>query len=227
MRIFSITTRVKHPRMIFLTMRSRAFRPIAVLLSVLLLASAPVQAGPVAIGDVMQIIGSYQNPPELRLRSFSQTSSRPIKSTDGAATVASGIVDSSVTPRNTDSLLSGVSVDNHDPQDPVIVVAQGDVDGTICDCGVVTVAAGFPKWPLLFLAAIPLFFINDDDCETCDDIVTPTPTPTPNPTPTPQTPVPEPASLLLFGSGLAAFGMRLRKRRMQAKLNAQVETEEG
>jgi PEP-CTERM motif-containing protein len=227
MRIFSVTTRVKHTRMIFLTMRSRAFRPIAVLLSVLLLASAPVQAGPVAIGDVMQIIGSYQNPPELRLRSFSQTSNtqvaRSVESTDGAAT----IIDSSGIPRDTDSVLSGVAVESHDPQDPVIVVAQGDIDGTICDCGDVTVAAGFPKWPLLFLAAIPLFFIPDgDDCETCDQ-VTPTPTPTPNPTPTPQTPVPEPASLLLFGSGLAAFGMRLRKRRMQAKLNAQVETEEG
>ncbi len=51
---------------------SRVFRPIAVLLSVLLLANTPVQAGPVAISEVMQVIGSYQNPPELRLRSYSQ-----------------------------------------------------------------------------------------------------------------------------------------------------------
>lgn len=230
MRIFSITTRVKHNRLIFPTIRSRAFRPVAVLLSVLLLAGTPVQAGPVALGDVMQIIGNYQNPPELRLRSFSQTSNtevaRLIEATDGAATIASANVDWSGTPGNTDSLLSGLAVGSNDPQDPVIVVAQGDVDGTICDCGEVTVAAGFPKWPLLFLAAIPLFFIPDDDCEVCDR-VTPTPTPTPIATPTPQTPIPEPASLLLFGSGLAAFGMRLRRRRIQAKLNAQVNTEEG
>lgn len=230
MRIFSISTRVRHTRMIFRTMRSRPFRPLAVLLSVLLLASTPVQAGPVALNDVIQIIGNYQNPPELRLRSFSQTSNtqdaRLIESTDGAAIIASANVESSGTFEHTDSLLSGLGVDSHDPQDPVLVVAQGDVDGTICDCGEVTVAAGFPKWPLLFLAAIPLFFIPEDNCEVCDR-VTPTPTPTPNPTPTPQTPVPEPASLLLFGSGLAAFGMRLRQRRMQAKLNAQVKSEEG
>ena len=229
MRNFSITTRVKHTKMIFGTMRSRAFRPVAILLSVLLLASSPVQAGPVAIGDVIQIIGSYQNPPKLRLRGSSTSNTqvaRLIESTDGAATLASAVAESSGSAKQTDSLLSGIAVESNDPQDPVILVAQGDVDGTICDCGEVTVAAGFPKWPLLFLAAIPLFFIPEDNCETCDRI-TPTPTPTPVTTPTPQTPVPEPTSLLLFGSGLAAFGMRLRKRRMEAKLNTQVNTEEG
>ena len=54
-------------------MRSRAFRPIAAILSVLLLAGAPVHAGPVAISEVIQVIGNYQNLPELRLRSFSQS----------------------------------------------------------------------------------------------------------------------------------------------------------
>ena len=68
----------------------------------------------------------------------------------------------------------------------------------------------FPKWPLLFLTAVPLVFIHD--CETCD---TPpeansTPTPTPNSTPTP---TPEPASLLLLGTGLLATGAGLRRRR--------------
>ena len=113
-------------------------------------------------------------------------------------------------------------------QDPVkVVVAEpGEVDGTLCDCGFVTVATGFPKWPLVFLAAVPLFFITDDDCDDCEK-VNESPTPTPTPTPTPQTPVPEPASLLLFGTGLAAVGARLRRRRMKAKQLQGETTEEG
>jgi hypothetical protein len=202
-------------------MRSRAFRPIAVLLSVLLLASSPVHAGPVVIRDVIQIIGSYQNPPDLRLRLAGSGSTA---GTDGTSKTAA----SSSAPQTSDSLLSAIAVT---PQDPVVVVAPGDVEGTICDCGAVTVAAGgIPKWPLLFLAAIPLFFIDgDDDCDDCDKVTpTPTPTPNPTPTPTPQVPVPEPGSLLLLGSGLAAFGAGLRRRYQKAKLSAQVEsTEEG
>src|SRR6185436_7563161 len=115
------------------------------------------------------------------------------------------------------TLLSGVAV-SMDPQAGVDVVDQGDVEGTICDCGEITVpGGGFPKWPLLFLAAIPFFFIHG-----CDDCKTPPPT-----TPTPPEEVPEPMSLLLFGSGLAAIGTRLRKRQSK-KLAAQVQnTEEG
>ena len=37
------------------------------------------------------------------------------------------------------------------------------VEGTICDCGEILIPGGFPKWPLLFLAAIPLFFIDTGD----------------------------------------------------------------
>ena len=195
-------------------MRSRALRPIAVLLAILLLANTPAYAGPVAIGDVLQIFSSYQNPPALRLPNVSRTYS------------GVDIVDNSTTSRTPESLIAGVTWDQ-DPQKTVTIVAQGDVDATVCDCGEVTVAAGFPKWPLLFLAAIPLFFIHDKDCDDCDEII-PNPTPTPTPTPPPQTPVPEPASLLLFGSGLAAVGASLRRRRMKAKLKAQGETtEEG
>jgi hypothetical protein len=120
-----------------------------------------------------------------------------------------------------DTLLAGVAV-SADPQAGVDVVDQGDVEGTICDCGEITVpGGGFPKWPLLFLAAIPFFFIHG-----CDDCETPTPPTTPTPPGTPE--IPEPASLLLFGSGLAAFGAGLRRRYAKGKLQAAVQTtEEG
>lgn len=212
-------------------MRSRSFRPIAVLLSVLLLANTPVQAGPITIGDVIQVIGSYQNPPDLGLRGFSQgrSSSLPNAAPNTLVSGTREIIDASVVGINGDSVLSGVVVETQTTQDPVNVVVQGDVEGTVCDCGAVTVPVGLPKWPLLFLAAIPFFFIEDDDCDDCEKVPTPTPLPNPTPTPTPPpTPTPEPASLLLFGSGLAALGAGLRRRRLKAKLKVEgASTEEG
>ena len=214
-------------------MMSRAFRPIAATLSILLLCGAPTHAAPVAISQVIQVIGSYQNPPELRLRSVSQNTSTLVDG-DGASPVTStaqqssaagidGIPDNStgdLASGNTAStLLSGVAVSS-EPQAGVDVVDQGEVEGTICDCGEITVpGGGFPKWPLLFLAAIPFFFIHG-----CDDCETPTPPTTPTPPDTPE--IPEPASLLLFGSGLAAFGAGLRRRYARAKLAAQIESTE-
>ncbi len=215
-------------------MMSRAFRPIAAMLSLLLLSGAPTHAAPVAISQVIQVIGGYQNPPELRLRTVSQNTSMLVADGDGASTVTSTAQQSSAAgvaaiPDNTtgdaatantaDTLLAGVAVSS-DPQAGVEVVDQGDVEGTICDCGEITVpGGGFPKWPLLFLAAIPFFFIHG-----CDHCETPTPPTTPTPPGTPE--VPEPASLLLFGSGLAAFGAGLRRRYARGKLAAQIQTTE-
>jgi hypothetical protein len=210
-------------------MRSRAFRPVAAMVSVCLLTGAPIQAAPVAISEVIQVVGSYQNPPELRLRSLTQTASTPISSEVKGSIVNSGvqqtsdgpgtIADGTVVPA-TGSLLSGVA---NDPQRGVEIIDQGEVEGTICDCGDILIPGAFPKWPLLFLAAIPLFFIDGGDEPPDSPSSTPTPTPPllPTPTPTPQTPVPEPASLLLFGTGLAAFGAGLRRRYAKAKLAAQ------
>lgn len=197
-------------------MTSRAFRPIVATLSILLLTGVPVHAGPVAINEVIQVLGTYQNPPEIRLRTLTQTSSTPISEIKGS-TVDSSVKQSGTNGPGTvveNSLLAGVAVSSNGPQRGVEIIDQGDVEGTICDCGEILIAGGgFPKWPLLFLAAIPFFFINgDDDVDTPTLTTTPTPLPvTPTPTP-PVIPIPEPASLLLFGSGLAAFGAGLRRR---------------
>ncbi len=215
-------------------MMSRAFRPTAAILAILLLSGVPTHAAPVVISEVIQVLGSYQNPPELRLRGVSQSINSSVEEGEGTSPVASAAEQSAageiaeipgvttgeiVTGDSNDSLLAGVAV-SADPQGGVDVVGQGDVEGTICDCGEITVpGGGWPKWPLLFLAAIPFFFIHG-----CDDCETPTPPATPPGTPE----IPEPASLLLFGSGLAAFGAGLRRRYARGKLEAQLQnTEEG
>ena len=211
-------------------MRNRAFRSIAAIISVMLLAGTPASAGPVAIHEVIQVLGGYQNPPGLRLRSVSQAGA-PASGVNGSTQVTSGVRQSLAgrsvdvpdtsttglaTNNSTDSLLSGVAVSSDAPQGGVDVIAQGDLEGTICDCGEITAPGGIPKWPLLFLAAIPFFFIHG--CDDCDK-------PTGTPTPTPPDTMPEPASLLLFGSGLAAFGTGLRRRYARAKLAAQINKE--
>jgi hypothetical protein len=210
-------------------MMSRAFRPTAAVLSILLLSGVPTHAAPVAISEVIQVLGSYQNPPELRLRSVTQHTNYLVQEGDGPSPVATAaqqsaagdpadVVDATtIDTTSGDTLLSGVAV-SADPQAGVDVVDQGEVEGTICDCGEITIPGnGFPKWPLLFLAAIPFFFIHG-----CDDCETPTPPGTPPSTPE----IPEPASLLLFGTGLAAFGAGLRRRYARGKLAAQIETSE-
>ncbi|HSE31144.1 MAG TPA: PEP-CTERM sorting domain-containing protein [Pyrinomonadaceae bacterium] len=209
-------------------MRYRAFRPTAAILSVLLLAGVPTHAAPIVFSDVIQVLRNNQNPPELRLRSVYQNPTLPdswVQGSlqqslrDGPLKIATGPSDP-----NLGSVLAGVAIDQ-DPQ-KIDVIAQGDVEGTVCDCGDIFVAGGgWPKWPLLFLGAIPFFFI-DDDCDNCDrSSPTPTPTPTPTPPPPPPTPtppVPEPGSLLLFGTGLAAFGAVVRRRYSRSRLMAQI-----
>ena len=173
----------------------------------------PALAEPVTIKQVVQTLSTSKGVTDLRINSL-------ITQDQGqrSSTQQSGPATQSGT--KTDSLISGVTTTGHDQRIGVETISEGEVEGTICDCGEIFIAGGgFPKWPFLFLGAIPLAFI-DHDCDTCDTTVeTPTPTPTPpsTPTPTPTPQVPEPASLLLFGTGLAAASAGLRRRYGKAK----------
>jgi hypothetical protein len=206
----------------FRTIRNRAFRSIVALVSILVLTGVPAQAGPIVVRDVVQVLSSYQNPPNLRLRSpqdpalVAGVNSKPV-GLDTCSDVANSTLSSYMAPPS-DSLLGGVVISSD--AIPVEVIAEGDVEGTICDCGEITVpGGGFPKWPLLFLAGIPLFFIHN-----CDDCDSPLPPDTPNPNPIPRstTPTPEPATLLLFGTGIATLGAGLRRRYRRTKLPTEV-----
>jgi len=199
--------------------RGRAFSTVGVILIALLWPGTLVQAGPVAINEVIQIIGNHQNAPELRLRALSQIGSTAISAMRPAVDGSANKQASNAKPV-TDSLFPGA--DFQTEQKPtVVVITQGDIEGTICDCGEILIAGGgFPKWPLLFLAAIPFFFIDrDSSVPIFTARVAPT-TPIPEATPSIPVAIPEPASLILFGSGLLALGAGFRRRRAKIKVGA-------
>ena len=161
---------------------------------------------------MVQTLSHYQGVADLRIG----TTQDPVTGQTKTSTPTTGPRTENQTPSLDTAKAGGLTAGFPIVQDPqklgVEVIEEAEVEGTICDCGELLIpGGGFPKWPLLFLAAVPLVFIND--CDDCDEnpISTPTPTPPP-PTPTP-TPTPEPASLLLFGTGLLAVGAGLRRRR--------------
>ena len=177
----------------------------------LILTAVPALADPVSVNRVVQTLNSSQGIIDLRL---AQDPGKQQSGPRAEGTQAPGGT-------KTESIISGVAITSEGQQLGVEIVEEGEVEGTICDCGEILVAGGaFPKWPFLFLAAVPLVFINH--CDSCDEQDQPTPTPTSTPpsitSPSPTPPeVPEPGSLLLLGTGLAAAGAGLRRRFAKTK----------
>ncbi len=156
-------------------MRTRVFRPIATLISLLLLVAVPTQASPIKFADVVNVMGDLQNGGQLqriRLRAVAQDPSvsgnASTASKSSAAQVAPAaegdaqLASTSLVSGNealASSLVSGIEVAPQQPQGDVQVFQQDNVDGTICDCGEIPrVGGGFPKWP--FLALIPLICLT-------------------------------------------------------------------
>jgi hypothetical protein len=206
---------------------TRLGRVLAAISCIVLLTGVPAQAGPVVINQIIQTLSSSKALPDLQLNLVPQDpglSGAKGSAPNGGPTNDSALTLGDGSPK-LDSLLSGFTLTSDDQKLGVDIVEEGEVEGSVCDCGDILVPGGaFPKWTLLFLTAVPLAFINQ--CDDCDENPQSTPTPTPPsiPVQTPSPPgVPEPASLLLFGTGLLAAGAGLRRRYTKAKLDGQSE----
>ena len=209
------------------------FRQMSAIICIFLICVVPALADPITGKQVVQTLNSSQGTLDLRLNSLVTQDPATTKSNappNGPR--AEGAQGTQPGAPNAESI--AVVAITSEGQELGVDYEEGEVDGTICDCGEIPpiLGGGFPKWPFLFLGAVPLAFIHDcDDCGDENEQPTPTPTPTPTPpsgpTPTPTPPgVPEPGTLLLFGSGLVAAGAGLRRRYAKMKLTQKTEEEE-
>lgn len=188
-------------------MRDRASRYIAVIVSLLLLAAVPARAGSISFYDVTVSGGFQSGGQDLQLRTTSGTSET---STQTGSTPS---IDSAPS-----SLISTAASPQEGPG-AVETIEQGDITGTICDCGEITIpGGGMPWWP--FLAGVPAVCLTGI-CKGSSRQCIPG-------EPGCETVIPEPASLLLLGSGLAALGASARRRfrrRAEADNQSAVATE--
>ncbi len=214
-------------------MKHQALRPVALMLSVILIAAVPAQAGTIRFGDVISLATvngqSGRQTIDLRLRSVTQQTGGAAsqdRQTSGGSNLQdpkTGQTPVGASPAGgADANITGTAVAVQQPGSAQVeTIELGDVQGTICDCGEIPgIPGGFPKLPFLALAGIPLLFLGggEDIIPPGEVIIIPTPTP---PTP-PQ--VPEPATLLLLGSGLAALGAGARRRRAARSAEKRDET---
>lgn len=194
-------------------MRNRAFRPIAAILGIMLLAAAAttVQAGPIQPANVVHVVGRSNSATQLRLASQedrARVAPTTTATQDGTATTA--------TPATTGQEgRTGVAVQTEEVT---------EVTAEECVCEDIPVTGGFTKWP--FLGLIPAICLSGI-CTTDNEPECLTPPCKENPTPTPTPPVPEPATLLLFGTGLATLGAVARRRHTRHKAAKQISQMEG
>ena len=196
---------------------------LCVTICIFLLCAVPALADPVTSKHLVQTLSSSQGTLDLRLNTMVAqdpvTKSGPTPNGPRAEAIQPDA------PR-TEPIIAGVAITS-EGQKLGVDYEEGEVSGTICDCGEIPplMGGGFPKWPFLFLAAVPFAFIDHQE----NNSPTPTPTPTLSSTPflEPTPPgVPEPGTLVLFGSGLAAAGAALRRRYAMMKLTQQTQEEE-
>jgi len=215
MKLISAQYSTKNPQT-----RGRLGRILPATLIILLLTAVPALAEPVTINQVVQSLTSSQVH-DLRINTLAQDPAKGTQQNGGES-----VAKTQGPAVKTESIISSVVVSAEGKSIGVEDIEDGEVEGTICDCGEIFIAGGaFPKWPFLFLAAVPVVFIHD--CNDCDENHDSSPTPTPPsiPSPTP-TPTPEPASLLLLGSGLVAAGAGLRRRYGKLKTVERIKEDE-
>jgi len=127
-------------------MKHQAPRIVALMLSVLLAAAAPVRAGTITFADVMQAASAGRRGPwaDLHLRTLQQQGGKTAsgvlvttaQKTDASATAsgnAAGAPDGSTAGNTSTSLISQDPAQQ--PQGTVTTIDVGDISGTVCDCG--------------------------------------------------------------------------------------------